>query len=182
MASRVTHKKLTDLLAVTLGDAKASTTLDETLRGLSVPPLESYTRAQVDAVLNVLSASSPGVAVAARLARTRLDHEDFEDPPSSRLIPPPARSSTALLGGSTRPAANERVDLQPFLAPSLGEDKARETVHQYARMLNVSPAALTRDQGIQLLDAMSQAAGLLGVVARFSKVRFLLRYPAVREE
>jgi hypothetical protein len=69
------------------------------------------------------------------------------------------------------------VDLLSFLTPSLGEEKAAEAVQQHAKTLRLNPSALSRADALALLEAMSSASGLLGVVARFAKVRFLLRYP-----
>ncbi len=178
---RVPHPKVIELLAVTLGEAKATAAWDEALKGLGVQPSESYSAPQIDALLHVLSNASPGIAVAARLARARLEADEGDESPASHRTPSRRDSRRVSPSGSSHPPdgprsrGRETVDLVPFLAPSLGEDKAVETIHHYARLLNLPPGGLTREDAVQILDAMSQASGLLGVVARFAKVRFLLR-------
>jgi hypothetical protein len=74
--------------------------------------------------------------------------------------------------GSPGDQARLAKEVLSFLSPSLGDEKARDVLGQYAKTLGISLTSLTRVEAIVLLDAMSQASGLLGVVARFAKVRF----------
>jgi hypothetical protein len=74
-------------------------------------------------------------------------------------------------------ASAPRVDLLDLLVPALGEEKAKEAVAHHAKRLGFEPEPLSRDQAIRLLDAMVTTPGLIGVVANFAKVTFLMRYP-----
>jgi hypothetical protein len=127
-------------------------------------------------------ASTPPVGV--RALRVG-DPGGFGDPG----VPPPRVSERA----DPRPVAPEPLpsfvvqtlpstttiaaDVLALLTPSLGDEKARDAVDQYAKALKLSPHAFSADDAVVLLDAMSGATGLLGVVARFAKVRFRMRYP-----
>ncbi|MGO8998172.1 MAG: hypothetical protein ACLQVI_33040 [Polyangiaceae bacterium] len=206
MSQRVTHATVVDLLALTLGGEKGQSTWHDAVRGLSIPVGESYTQEQAMLVLQALSSAPGATGLAARVARLRLASPGRASSPSTdsfvavaapagATAPPPraavAPAVTAEAEPPSRvPSSRQRlksvdlppsglgtIDLLPFLAPSLGEDKAAESLEQYAKPLKLNTASLTRDDAVAILDAMSTAAGLLGVVARFAKVRLLLKYP-----
>ena len=68
------------------------------------------------------------------------------------------------------------AELVAFFSPSVGEEKASETVlatlakHQLA-----GKAALARHEALVVLDSLALEDGILGVAARFAKARVLLR-------
>jgi hypothetical protein len=176
------------LLACSLGDEKARSVWDDALRRLGVPPIDSYSRGQAKALLDSLAGDDGIIGLAARFARVRLDLED------SATSQPPRRASSGRLAAVRAPeliserqgrgpasgpgAPDPRVDLLDLLIPALGEEKAKEALAHHAKRLGFEPDPLSRGQAIAILDAMLTTPGLIGVVANFAKVAFLLRYPA----
>jgi hypothetical protein len=169
--STIHRSQVVALLAASLGEEKSGALWDETVHRLSIPPGEWFTQNQVAAVLGALSSSSDLVGVAARYARVRFEN--------ASLAPPSAPSSHRRQPTSSSPPASVSDDLMSLLAPSLGEDKAREAILHTSRALHLSSAGLTRDDALAILEEMAKAPGLLGVAARLGTARFLLRYPAV---
>jgi hypothetical protein len=163
---RIRRSRAVELLAATLGEARALALWEETLNHLGLPDSDSLLRAHVLAAFDAISAAPGIVGVAGRYARLRLDHVN-QPPPSS------ARSSTTPLSATAEPAK----DLLGLLAPSVGEEKAKEAILQAAKALGLSSTDLTRPEALQILDVMAKSPGLLGVAARFGKARFLLRQP-----
>jgi hypothetical protein len=190
MVDRVARATVVELLGLTLGEEKAQAAWADALRAAGVLDSDLYPTEQALGVLQVL-ASSPGTTgLAARLATLRLTGgerrgnapDDAPEPSSvfrrAALKLPPEKSSD---GPRDKPTSEHPpgrgVDLKGLLAPSLGEEKAREAVAEYAKTLGLSSATLSRADAVTLLEAMSRASGLLGVVARFAKVRLLLKGP-----
>jgi hypothetical protein len=189
MAERVARATVVELLALTLGEEKAQTTWTEALRFAAILDSDSYPTEQALGVLQTLASTAGTTGLAARLATLRLTGgerrasipDDFAE--SSSVFRRAALKLPPEKGASDRPRErptsehppSSGVDLKGLLAPSLGEEKAREAVTEYAKTLGLNSAALSRADAVALLDAMSRATGLLGVVARFAKVRVLLK-------
>jgi hypothetical protein len=181
MRERVPHTTIVELLALTLGDERAKVTWAEALRGVAAAEAADYDGQQTVALLTALGLASGTIGLAARVAKLRLESEatgpfTIESLRTSAAPPtPPQRSepvpSYAAPSGSARLAG----EVLSFLSPSLGDEKARDALGHYARTLGISLTSLTRGEAIALLEAMSQASGLLGVVARFAKVRFEMK-------
>ena len=196
MHPRVPQSTVVSLLALTLGDERARATWQDALRGLGMPTEDQYPRDQVSSVLSALSAAPGSVGVAARVARVRLETDaaigDPSPSPGETAVtarPPEPQGATAVTarsafdrrsGSPGHAFSDAAVDLIPFLAPSLGDEKAREVLQQYAKAMGLLPGGLTRDDANALLESMSQASGLLGVVARLAKARLLLKLSAAR--
>jgi hypothetical protein len=207
MIQHVSHGTIIDLLALTLDKERAQTAWGDAVRGLGIPVGELYATEQALVVLSGLAIAPGPVGLAARVARLRLQGGDpsatpgrgirlgerperpsgeFEAPRTARggdRAPPsgPAVPTTTVPPsdpGASGPASDLASTLLSLLTPSLGEEKAVEALDQSAAKLKVRLPTLSRDDAIAMLDSMSATAGLLGVVARFAKVRFLLRYPA----
>ena len=71
----------------------------------------------------------------------------------------------------------EHGELVAQLSHSLGEEKADELVRSAVARLGVSPTAdFDRDDTMRILEALAVEPGLVGVVARFAKVRVALRF------
>jgi hypothetical protein len=183
MRERVPHTTIVDLLALTLGDERARVTWAEALRGVAAAEATDYDGQQTAALLTALGLASGTIGLAARVAKLRLESEatgpfTLE---SLRAAAPPATAPQRAeprhepvppSHGSPGDQARLAKEVLSFLSPSLGDEKARDVLGQYAKTLGISLTSLTRVEAIVLLDAMSQASGLLGVVARFAKVRF----------
>jgi hypothetical protein len=182
-------------LAIPVGDSYTQEQALAVLNALASAPGSTGLAARVarlrlnqDEPPRPASDSFAAVAVpAVRRPRAAPESGDADRPSADRPSVDPGsgpRSSPAETGPSTPPPSTNPPegglagDLLSFLTPSLGDDKAAEALQQYAKSLRLTVAALSRDDAVALLDAMGAAPGLLGVVARFAKVRFVLRHPA----
>jgi hypothetical protein len=68
-----------------------------------------------------------------------------------------------------------RSELVKQLAASLGYEKAEEVLTSTASQLGIAADPLNKTETLEILDQMLKTPGLVGVVARFVKVRVLLR-------
>jgi hypothetical protein len=67
------------------------------------------------------------------------------------------------------------VDLMHLLAPALGGEAARNAIEHAAARRGVDVASgVSRSGALAILDEMTKVDGIVGVVARFAKARFLL--------
>jgi hypothetical protein len=70
-----------------------------------------------------------------------------------------------------------RNELVRQLAESLGAEKAEAAVIDVATLAGLGALAdYNRDQTLTLLERMAAVPGLVGIVARFAKVRIILRF------
>ena len=68
-------------------------------------------------------------------------------------------------------------DIVSFFTPSLGDEKAKETVHGALTRLRFEGKTLfERADALRLLEEMAREEGIVGVAARFAKARILLRH------
>ena len=68
-------------------------------------------------------------------------------------------------------------ELIAFFTPSLGDEKARETVHgAISRLRFEGKATFDRAESLRLLEELAREEGIVGVAARFAKARILLRH------
>lgn len=68
-------------------------------------------------------------------------------------------------------------DVVAFFTPSLGEEKARETVHgALSRLRFDGKPAFDRADSLRVLEELAREDGIVGVAARFAKARILLRH------
>jgi hypothetical protein len=82
--------------------------------------------------------------------------------------PPPSRAA------ATGPLRIE--ELVAFFTPSVGEEKARESVGTaLSRLHFTDKTQLDRAESLAVLDEIAAAPGIVGVAARFAKARILLR-------
>ena len=62
-----------------------------------------------------------------------------------------------------------------LIAPALGAEKARDAIEQAAARRGVDVSTgLSHSGALAILDEMTKVEGIVGVVARFAKARFLL--------
>lgn len=67
-------------------------------------------------------------------------------------------------------------ELVAFFSPSVGEEKAQETVHAtLVKHQLAGKAKLDRHEALGVLDSLALEDGIVGVAARFAKARILLR-------
>ena len=168
------RRAIVDLLASSLGEEKSEAAIHEAASRLGLLGALTLSRSQAGNILEFLGRAPGVVGAAARLAGMRLPAEyAAEHPPSSRSMAPD-RPDTARRAAAQREDLVSAADVCALLAPSLGEEQAREVVAKYAAALHLPPEAFPRKDALDLLDAMAVEAGVVGVVARFAKARLLL--------
>lgn len=180
----VTRGQLAKLLAPTLGRAKSDEAIAEACEHLAMGPSEELRLEQARAIIDHLCSSAGLVGVVARFVKSgRALAGLAAAAPSSQPPLPPAASAGPADYPRSHPAAAPSPsglglqDLQPLLAPALGDDKAREAIATYSALVGATHDLLTRAQALEVLELMAGAEGLLGVVARFAKSRLVLRMP-----
>jgi hypothetical protein len=93
-------------------------------------------------------------------------------------IPPtgaPVEAAAAQPPPSPR-AVVTHESLVELLAPSLGKEKSVELVDAAAKRFGIAVARLDRADALRILDALTEAQGIVGVAARFAKARALLAF------
>ncbi len=66
------------------------------------------------------------------------------------------------------------AQLIALFAKTIGDDAANDLVKVTAKSLDISLEALDVPSTIHILEAISETEGLVGITARFAKVRFML--------
>jgi hypothetical protein len=152
------------LLSSALGEEKSEEVIVSAAREAGLSPSTSYSADELRAIFARLAALEGLVGVVARFAISRGDVEKLA-----------ARSRPADETRASEPRPEVVVDLIPLLAPSIGVEKARETIEGAAARLGIDAGSLTPDHALAVLHLLAEADGIIGVVARFAKARFLLR-------
>lgn len=117
-------------------------------------------------VLVQIESEGSTAGLAARLARSRLERG--------------LRFGGTGMSGTFSSSAPEPLksvllsDLSATLARSLGDAKAEEAVQKAAAALGFAGPSVSIDQAVKLLESLVAQGGVVGTVARFAKVRFLL--------
>jgi hypothetical protein len=164
----ISKDELTKLLAAALGQEKSEEVVVSTARSLGLTP-PNFSAAEVQALFAMLSKADGLIGVVARFAVSRGDVDT--------LVERARTESSRNLRASDPSSAKLRitaVDLLPLLAPALGTEKARDAVTTTAQRMRLDPQNLSREQALGVLDALAESDGIVGVVARFAKARFLL--------
>lgn len=164
----ISKDELTKLLASALGQEKSEEILLATARTLGFAP-PYFSANEVRALFATLSKAEGLIGVVARFAVSRGDVDALVEKAMTQSTRNPR--VTAPSSPKMRIAA---VDLLPLLAPALGTEKARDAVTTSALRHRFDPQSLTRDQALAVLDDLANTEGIVGVVARFAKARFLL--------
>jgi hypothetical protein len=173
-ARTIPREQLTRLLASALGQEKSEEVISSAARAQGLSSL-SFSPDEVREIFHLLAKAEGLVGVVARFALSRGDIEAVlaEAPISSR----DAREARETTDAATVAHAETKAtvgDILLLLAPALGTEKARDATAEAAARLGLDLTNLTRDEAILLLDDMANVEGIVGVVARFAKARFLL--------
>jgi hypothetical protein len=161
---------LVSLLSPTLGEERSR----EIVRGaLETMGLSETTLTNDDAVrvLDLLGQSAGIVGSVARFAKVRLElsSEPSEGPTSSGSGPGSGQSGRGSHGFTTSAA-----ELAALLAPNVGQEKSEEIVRETLRRKSLPPDQLLLHQGLEVLEHVAAAKGVLGVAARFAKARLIM--------
>lgn len=70
----------------------------------------------------------------------------------------------------------QRTELVRQLSESLGREKANEVVLEAATALGLGALDYDKQETLRILTKLSAAPGLVGIVARFAKVRVILLF------
>jgi hypothetical protein len=179
----IKRSQLVGLLAPALGHEKSDAHVVAAARELGITLGHEVRVEHVLLILDRLGAADGFVGVAARFVRARGELEGMIGAPPSSLHPRTLAPTTPTAGvpsiGRAPPTAS-RLSLEEiamFVAPALGDALARDSVGKHAVALGFHGLDVSRSDAAQVLEAMSQAPGMIGVVATFAKARFLLKYP-----
>lgn len=108
-----------------------------------------------------------------RLQRTRMSGLMARTTPDPNSPQAPASHTPVIETDGTRVPVSELAGL---FAKSLGEPVAEELVKKAMARLGIAGDALTRKEAEAILDNIEALGGVAAAVARFAKVRFLLRF------
>jgi hypothetical protein len=165
------------LLASALGQEKSIEIVTATVRSMGINRSE-LSAEDVRAVFEKLVQVEGLVGVVARYAISRGDVEKLigrtpRTSPSQQIGRPAFRVGSH---SAPRPTmVSTTVDIVHLLAPALGAEKAREAIEHAASRRGVDVATgLSHAGALAVLDEMAKVEGIVGVVARFAKARFLL--------
>jgi hypothetical protein len=193
----VSWARIAEMLAPTLGWEKSTEVVGEAAARLELPS-EAMTLAQAIQLLGELGRAAGMVGIAARFARSRLDGprppppvsviRPSTPPPSSRsretravTIAESPRLPTFDAPPSSRKPPETTVtahEIASLLAVALGAEKALELVLGAARRLGIAPERIDKQHAMALLDQLAGEPGVIGLCARFTKARLILRFAA----
>jgi len=174
------------LLASTLGWEKSDELVLRHVRATGLDEAH-LTREDALSILDALGASSGIIGVTARFARSRVASLPPAAPAAAPATAPrrltnPARAVTAthareLPSSPKEPARRLSTnDLAALLAPSLGEEKARECLLTVLRERGLSREDLSIEEATLAFTDLAGTPGIVGVTARFAKARLVARY------
>lgn len=172
----IAKNELTVLLSSALGEEKSDEVVAHAARDLGCPGT-MFSADEARAIFERLSTAEGLVGVVARFAVTRGDVEKLMTKArasSQTRAAAPARDSRDAIPSSQRIPVGF-VDLLSLLAPALGAEKARDATEAAAARIGVDAHRLTPDDALRVLEVLASSDGIVGVVARFAKARFLLR-------
>ncbi len=169
------------LLASALGQHKSDELVTATASALGLTRA-SYSASDIRGIFDELAKTEGLVGVVARFAISRGDVDKLvaRAEKAEALGPanrPDAREGSSPLAEGALPPATARrsTEIAHLISPALGIEKAREAIGHAATRRGVDLSApLSHADALALLDEMTKVEGIVGVVARFAKARFLL--------
>lgn len=175
----ITKDDIAVLLASALGQDKSDEVVVSAARAAGISRA-AYLADDIRAIFDRLIKADGLVGVVARFAVSRGDVEKL-----IARVPKPVSKGQA--GGhdvpsSARDASSPHsmppsvaIDLMHLIVPALGTEKARDAIEHAAARRGVDMSTgLTYNGALTILDEMTKIEGIVGVVARFAKARFLL--------
>lgn len=173
------------LLASALGQHKSDELVASTASALGLTRA-AYTASDVRGIFGKLVTTDGLVGVVARFAVSRGDVDKLVAR-AEKAAASAARSATDGHGGASpsndaglSPAsARGPSEIVLLISPALGLEKAREAIGQAATRRGIDPSVpFSHADALAVLDEMTKVDGIVGVVARFAKARFLLAPPS----
>lgn len=140
-----------------MGEERARELVAEAMRTLRIHQHE-LTAYEARALLEHISHEGGVVGASARIAIARLPTMSTDAPRASR-------------------ERKMRItDLAGLLAPSIGQERARELVESTCRKHAIVAEEITRAEMEMILDDLALTPGVVGAVSRFAKARALLHF------
>lgn len=166
------------LLASALGQDKSDEVVQATAKSLGILQA-TYSGENVRAIFDKLVKAEGLVGVVARFAVSRGDVDKLiaKAPKPVMQAQQIGRPEFRVSSGQTSstPTLPPAVDIMHLIAPALGTEKARDAIEAAAARRGVDVATgLSYNGALAVLDEMTKVEGIVGVVARFAKARFLL--------
>jgi hypothetical protein len=173
----ITRQDIAVLLAPALGQDKSDEVVASAARAAGITRT-SYLSDDIRGIFDRLVKAEGLVGVVARFAVSRGDVE--------RIIARVPKQATAVQFGrpdfGAAPHSSPQsvppsvaIDIMHLIVPALGTEKARQAIEQAAARRGVDIATgLSYNGALAVLDEMTKVEGIVGVVARFAKARFLL--------
>jgi len=175
-SGRVPLAAIVAAIAATVGQQAGDLAIAECAREVGVAGSEC-SAAQALEILAALATRSGLLGVAGRFAlqKWRAKAAQSEQASGSSLALPnrPAVSpDPAPTAGS--PGRLGKAELAAMLAPALGDEKSRLAVDSAVQALGLG-SMLDRSQALLVLEKLASEPGIVGVAARFTRARLLLR-------
>ena len=156
---RVLLNDVIALISPTIGNEKGESVLRSAARALGIRP-EDMTRREAREVLEKVGGEPGVVGLSARLASSRVTTLASEAPraPSMRVH-----------GHYTR------TQLVGMIEQSVGRDKSERLIAEAALEQGIEGERLTAAQAMDVLELLAEQPGIVGVTARFARVKLLVR-------
>lgn len=173
----ITKDDIAVLLASALGQDKSDEVVATAARAAGISHT-AYVSDDIRGIFDKLVKAEGLVGVVARFAVSRGDVEKL----IARVGQEPAKAGSPNARSGDREAQpppslppSVAIDIMHLIVPALGIEKSRDAIEQAAARRGVDLASgLTYNGALAVLDEMTKIEGIVGVVARFAKARFLL--------
>ena len=176
----ITRQDIAVLLASALGQDKSDEVVATAARAAGISRT-AYLSDDIRGIFDRLVMAEGLVGVVARFAVSRGDVERLiARVPKEAWAPQVGRpnfGAAAQQSAQSMPSMppSVAIDIMHLIVPALGTEKAREAIEQAAARRGVDIATgLSYNGALAVLDEMTKVEGIVGVVARFAKARFLL--------
>ena len=173
----ITRQDIAVLLAPALGQDKSDEVVASAARAAGITRT-SYLGDDIRGIFHWLVKVEGLVGVVARFAVSRGDVERLigrmpKQAPAVQVGRPDFGAATQSAPQTLPPPV--AIDIMHLIVPALGTEKARQAIEQAAARRGVDIATgLSYNGALAVLDEMTKVEGIVGVVARFAKARFLL--------
>ncbi len=169
----ISKDDVTVLLASALGQHKSEELVTRAAGALGLKH-PSYNAADVRSIFGKLVKEDGLVGVVARFAVSRGDVDKLVAR-AEEAVAVALETGQLDLEGAPPSSMRRTFDLLHLISPALGVEMGREALEHAARRrgIAVSPS-LSHAEALAVLDELTKVEGIVGVVARFAKARFLL--------
>ena len=175
----ITKDDIAVLLASALGQDKSDEVVATAARAAGISRT-AYVGDDIRGIFDKLVKAEGLVGVVARFAVSRGDVEKLiarvpTQPAKAKAGTPDARSGGREAAPPQSLPPSVAIDIMHLIVPALGIEKSRDAIEQAAARRGIDlSSGLTYNGALAVLDEMTKIEGIVGVVARFAKARFLL--------